>query len=166
MPMWEHLMGAKRAVPYIHRHPKTGHLNYRRRIPATVRPFIKGQPREFVRTLAAHSITDPGAVDRQRAAELEYDVMIAKARKAAVSGVTSAYDALTPTLIAFLADYYYALELQRDEQARWGRSPLKVPYATRDSLEQDYIDSRELLSGYDGIPYILIWGFRDKSKYL
>lgn len=151
-------MGAKRAVPYVHRHPRTGHLNYRRRIPANLRPYIPGKPTEFVRTLAAHSITAPGASERQKAAEHEFEVMLVKARKASAAGVASVYDALTPTLVAFLADYYCSAELTRDEQARWGRPALKVQYASRGDREQDYIDSREMLAGYQSQALNNLWG--------
>ena len=84
--------------------------------------------------------------------------MLAKARKASAAGVVSRYDALTPTLIAFLADYYLSAELTRDEQARWGHPALKVPYVSRDDREQDYIDSREMLSGYQGQALHDLWG--------
>ncbi len=80
-------MGARRAVPYVHKHPKTGHLNYRRRIPTDLRAFVPGRIGEFVRTLGAHSIAAPGAFDRLKAAEHEYAVLIAKARKASVTGI-------------------------------------------------------------------------------
>lgn len=143
-------MGAKRAVPYIHKHPKTGHLNYRRRIPASLRPFVPGRLSEFVRTLGAHSISAPGALERCKAAENEYEVMIAKAHKAAVTGISSPYDTLTPDLITFLADFYLASELSRDEQGRWGRPPPKVPYIPRDDLERDWEASSEMLSAYGG----------------
>lgn len=151
-------MGVRRAVPYIHRHPKTGHLNYRRRIPASVRTFIPGTPREFVRTLSARSITEPGALERQKAAEHEYEVMVAKARKASAAGVTSPYDALTPALIDFLANYYLASELGSDEQLRWGHPALKPRYVGRRDIEQDYIDSREMLSGYEADALRDLWG--------
>lgn len=143
-------MGARRAVPYVHKHPKTGHLNYRRRVPNDLRAFVPGKVGEFVRTLGAHSIAAPGAFDRLKAAEHEYDVMISKARKAAVTGVISAYDTLTPDLIAFLADYYLASELTRDEQGRWGRPAPKVPYVPRDNLERDWEVLRDILSTYGG----------------
>lgn len=151
-------MGARRAVPYVHKHPKTGHLNYRRRTPAALRPYIPGNLTEFVRTLAAHSITSAGALERFKAADHEYEVMLAKARKASVTGTGSRYDALIPTLITFLADYYLASELSRDEQARWGRPLLRVPYVPRDDLEHDWDASREMLSGYEGAALKAHWG--------
>jgi len=143
-------VGARRAVPYVHKHPKTGHLNYRRRVPNDLREFVPGKVGEFVRTLGAHSIAAPGAFERLKAAQHEYDLMIAKARRASVTGITSLYDALTPALIAFLADHYFASELARDEQGRWGRPALKVPYAPRDDLEGDWEASREMLTVYGG----------------
>jgi integrase len=151
-------MGARRAVPYVHKHPKTGHLNYRRRIPASLRPFILRTPSEFVRTLAAHSINSPGAFERLKAAEHEYESMIAKARRASVTGISSPYDTLTPALIAFLSDFYFASELARDEQGRWGRPCLKVPYVPREELEQDWEVSREMLTGYAGEALADYWG--------
>jgi hypothetical protein len=151
-------MGARRAVPYVHRHPKTGHLNFRRRVPAGLRAFIPGRPSEFVRTLAAHSIAAPGALDRLKAAQNEYETMIAKARKASVTGTSSPYDTLSPTLVAFLADHYLATELSCDEEARWGRPLVKVPYVPRENLEQDWEVSREMLSGYAGEALKAHWG--------
>lgn len=72
----------------------------------------------------AHSIASPGAPERLRAAVNEYELGIAKARNASVTGISSLYDALSPTLIAFLADNYLASELSRDEEGRWGRPPV------------------------------------------
>ena len=150
-------MGARRSVPYVHRHPTTGHLNYRRRIPASLKPYVPGKVSEFVRTLSAHSITDPGALDRFKAAASAYDAMIAKARKSKVAGIESLYDPLTPSLITFLADHYLASELARDEQDRWGRPPLKVIYSPREDLEGDWEASREMLSGYAGEALAAHW---------
>jgi hypothetical protein len=151
-------MGARRAVPYIHPHPTTGHLNYRRRVPEGVRPFIPGKPREFVRTLAARTITAPGATERLKAAEYEYELMIAKARKASAAGTTTTHDALTSTLITFLAEHYLAAELASDEQLRWGRPPLKPRFANRADIEQDYEASREMLTGYESEALRDLWG--------
>lgn len=120
-------MGARRAVPYIHCHPKTKILAYRRRIPNDARPFVADHPREFVRSLGARKITAPGLTERIKAAEAEYDLLVAKARTAAATGIAHAHDELTPTLIAFLAENYLAMPLSRDEQVQWGRPPLKVP---------------------------------------
>ena len=150
-------MGARRAVPYVHKHPTTGHLNYRRRIPTGLRAFVPGKLGEFVRTLGAHDIAAPGAFDRLKAAQHEYDVMIAKARKASVTGVSSPYDALTDALISFLADHYLASELKRDEEGRWGRQLPKVPYVPRDHLERDYDASREMLTVYGGADLHAYW---------
>ncbi|HEX7820955.1 MAG TPA: hypothetical protein VF463_10090 [Sphingobium sp.] len=84
--------------------------------------------------------------------------MMAKARKASAAGVTIPYDALTPALIDFLADYYLSAELQADEQLRWGRSSPKPLYVGRPDKEQDYIESREMLSGYRGDALRDLWG--------
>lgn len=151
-------MRRKKAVPYVHPHPKTRHLNYRRRIPASVRPFIPGRPTEFVRTLGARSLLEPGATERLKAADHEYQVMIAKARRASAAGATITYDNLTPALIEFLADFYLASELAADDQLRWGRPPPKPRYASRPDIEQDYEDSREMLSGYQGDALQGLWG--------
>jgi integrase len=137
-------------VPYVLKHPKTGHLNYRRRIPADLKPFVPGSPSEFVRTLGSHNISSPGAVERFRAAHTEYQAMIAKARIAQTTGATPSHDALTPELIRFLADHYLASELARDEETRWGRDPVKVAYVPREDLERDWELSREMLSSYQG----------------
>jgi integrase len=84
--------------------------------------------------------------------------MIAKARRASATGATITHDDLTPALIKFLADYYLATELADDEQMRWGRPPLKPRYASRPDIEQDYEDSREMLSGYRGDALQTLWG--------
>ena len=73
-------MGARRAVPYVPMHPKAGHMNYRKRIPTSLRAFGPGRLGEFVWTIGAHDTAAPGAFDRLKAAQHEYDVMIAKAR--------------------------------------------------------------------------------------
>lgn len=152
-------MGVRRAVPYIHCHPSTGHLNYRRRIPAKLKPFIPGKPGEFVRTLGAHVFTAPGAAERFKAADHEYNVMIAKARKASVAGGTvTTFDNLTPHIIDFLSKYYLSTELASDEQLRWGRPAPKAQYASRRDPEQDYEDSREMLASYDGKALRDLWG--------
>lgn len=150
-------MGARRAVPYVHKHPKTGHLNYRRRVPNDLRAFVPGKVGEFVRTLGAHSIASPGAFDRLKAAENEFDVMIAKARKASATGVILTHDTLTPALIAFLANNYLASELSSDEERRWGRPVPKVPYVCRDDLERDWEVSRKLLTEFNGAGLSNYW---------
>lgn len=73
-------MGAKRAVPYITKHPKTGNLIYRRRIPAGLRDHTPRKSSEFIRSLGAESLFAPGATERLKAAELEYSSIIATAR--------------------------------------------------------------------------------------
>jgi hypothetical protein len=123
-----------------------------------LRPFIPHTPSEFVRTLAAHSIATPGALERFKAADHEYETIIAKARRASVTGISSPYDTLAPALITFLAEYYFAFELARDEEGRWGRPLLKVPYSPREDLEQDWEVSREMLTEYAGGALAEYWG--------
>jgi integrase len=145
-------------VRYLHRHPKTGTLTYRRRVPATLRPHVAGEAGEFVRTLAAREITAPGALDRFKAADREYEAMVARARKSSAAGVAVTFEQLTPDLIQWLADYYLAAELTADEQLRMGYPVLRLPYVGRRDKEQDWEDSREALSRYQGEALRAVWG--------
>lgn len=90
-------MGA--SVKYLHRHPKTGRLSFRRAYPPDLRPHIPGQLVELKRSLEAKMITAPGALDRFRDAAAEYEREARKARKAA----TGTFDRLDEPMIAYLA---------------------------------------------------------------
>ena len=89
-------------VKYLHRHPKTGRLSYRRAYPDELRPYIPNQLSELKRSLGADSIHEPGAMERFQAAAAEYGADVAKARKVA----TRSFDPLDATKIARLVDAF------------------------------------------------------------
>lgn len=149
-------MGSKAAVPYVHRHPKTGHLNYRRRLPEALRSFIPGNPREFVRTLAAHEIGDPGFTERHQAAAIEYDLILARAQKAR-SGDRRVYDELTTTLIDHFAHHYLTTELTVAKYTGNG-PPFKRLYDPRDDRRSDFEESSRALQSSDTVALAEIWG--------
>ena len=90
-------MGA--SVEYLHRHPKTGRLSFRRAFPPLLRLHIPGQPVELKRSLRAKLFTAPGASERFQDAEIEYERVTSTARKAA----SGTFDQLDPPMLAYLA---------------------------------------------------------------
>lgn len=89
-------------MDYLHQDPKTGRLSYRRAFSADLRPYVPKQPVQLKRSLKAVSITAPGAMDRFQAAAAEYDLVVAKARKAA----TRSFDRLDGPKIALLVETF------------------------------------------------------------
>jgi hypothetical protein len=110
-------MGA--SIDHLQRHPATGRLSFRRAIPADLRPFVPGEPREIKRSLAATRIDAPGALDRYRAASAEYDRLVAIATKAA----HGTFDPLDDARMAWIAETFRATVLAKDEAQRRSGNP-------------------------------------------
>ncbi len=99
------------AVEYVRR-LKSGRLEYRRAFPAPLRPFVGS--REWVRSLGARSVTEPGALVRYEAANAEYERTATLARKS----LAGAYDDLDAPRIAWLAQEFETDFLAQDEARR------------------------------------------------
>jgi integrase len=80
----------------------SGRLSYRRVYPPELRKYIAAlghKPTELKRSLKASRLTDPGAAERYRAAEAEWQAIVDQATKLA----TGTYDKLDAPKIAYLA---------------------------------------------------------------
>ncbi|MBA3670129.1 MAG: hypothetical protein H0W71_08735 [Sphingomonas sp.] len=101
-------------MKYLHA-DKNGRLLFRRTFPEALRPWIPGQKRELVRTLAAKSIDALGAIDRYRRALDEFKKCVAAAKKAAAG----TFDNLDAPTIAYLAEAFFVESLESDDASRW-----------------------------------------------
>jgi integrase len=129
-------------VTYVHAHPQTGRLFYRRAFAPAIRPYVSTGRLEVKRSLGASTLTR-GARARYEAAEAEYERLVAQAERKA----SGTFDDLTEPVIVFMADQYKMTELVCDERARKGLAAPVRPYETRKALEDDYIESRAMLFG-------------------
>jgi len=136
-------------LPYLHEHPKSGVLYYRRVIPGPLRPFIttgSGKPLTEIKvSLRCRAITDSGGHDRYNAAHKNAEARLTLAQKR----VAKQYDRLDAPLIQYLADTFLQRHLEIDEASRWRLAPEAFPFETRQDREGDYEASRELLEEYD-----------------
>lgn len=136
-----------------------GRLYYGRRFPTELVAYIpakkgRGEGREFFKkSLRAKTINDPGAMDRLRAAQTEFDEICEKAKRAA----TRTYDHLTDELIGFLADTYRRDLLADDDNMRWKRPMGPASYVTRGSPEEVYEECRSMLEDYDTEGLVAYW---------
>ncbi|MBC2665684.1 tyrosine-type recombinase/integrase [Novosphingobium flavum] len=106
---------------------KSGILSYRRKFPKELVQLIPsssptGRGRiEYKKSLHARSLNEPGAMDRYRAAERDFENIVAAARKAEVAGHKRAlgnYDELDAPTIAILAERYRVEALASDDARR------------------------------------------------
>jgi integrase len=114
-------------VKYVQALP-SGRLQYRRAFPDELRPFI-GQG-EFIRSLRARSMDEPGAMDRYRSASAEYERLVAVARKAA----EGRFDGLPPERIEWLAASYVHERLAHDDETRFDRDDSRFELETLPSF--------------------------------
>lgn len=136
-----------------------GILVYRRKFPRALVPHIPsrsptGRGRvELKVSLRAKSLSTPGATERLRAAQAEFDAIVEVARRRA----NHSYDVLTDALVDFLAQTYKHDLLDGDDAIRWGRRPAPATYASRGAPEEVYDDCREMLEDYDASGLVAYW---------
>jgi len=85
----------------------SGRLSFRRVFPPELRAHIAAmgiKSTELKRSLGANRLTEGEAAQRYRAAQAEWDAIVAQATKMA----TKAYDRLNPPMIAYLAATLHA----------------------------------------------------------
>jgi hypothetical protein len=140
-------------VKNIERDPRTGRLSYRKAYPAKLRPFIPGGLLELKVSLGATSLTECGVLEKfQQSAKIHAD-NAALAQKIA----SGAFDSIDAGTVAYIAATYVARELEADDNAQWG-AEVKRGYLPRADLEQDYIDSRDMLREKDQNGLVALWG--------
>lgn len=100
---------------YLHTHPKTKGLYFRRGFPAPLRPYILGNRTELKVTLGSKSVLTPGVAEKFWAASSEYDNLYARAVKLK----EGAFDRLEESDILRLAEVYHREALEEDDAARW-----------------------------------------------
>lgn len=98
-------------LPYVRRLP-SGRLEYRRSFPEPLRSQLG--KRELIVSLQATSLADLGAMDRYRAANDNYERLVATARKTA----KGQFDDLDRPRMAWLVATYEAAFLAADDAAR------------------------------------------------
>lgn len=148
-----------RVVDYLQADRKSGILSYRRKFPTELVAFIpsaspKGRGRvEMKVSLRSPDINAPGTLDRYLAVERDYVAVVERAQKLA----SGSYDRIEAPLIQYLATTYVHNQLALDEAGRWGRPGPDFNYASRPAPEDDYIECRELLAGYDSAGLVTFW---------
>ena len=137
----------------LEKDPRTGRLSYRKAYPAKLRPFIPGGLIELKVSLGATLLAERGALEKfQQSAKIHAD-NVALAQKIA----SGAFDSIDAGTIAYIAATYIARELEADDKAQWG-AEVKRGYLPRADLEQDYIDSRDMLREKDQKGLVALWG--------
>ena len=131
---------------------RTGRLSYRKAYPKKLLPFIPGGLLELKVSLGATSLTECGVLEKfQQSAKIHAD-NVALAQKIA----SGAFDSIDAGTIAYIAATYVARELEADDKAQWG-AEVKRGYLPRADLEQDYIDSRDMLRKKDQKGLVALW---------
>jgi integrase len=115
-------------VGYVKADTRSGVLIYRRRFPLELVPFIPladgaGLGRKELRvSLQGRTMDDPGVSVRWQNAKAEFDEIVQLARAAeevARKKGEGQFDAVTPPLIAYLAEAFRQETLENDDTARW-----------------------------------------------
>jgi integrase len=151
-------------VDYLIPDKKSGRLIYRRRFPQELIPYIPSRdPRargrsEFKASLHATSLNAPGAMERYKAIEFEYEDIVAKARKRAAGQ----FDDLDARTIAIIAAGVVHDGLTVDDEVRLTPAPVerKRERATimAQTSEADLAECRELRAIGDVERMIELWG--------
>lgn len=124
--------------PYLHIHPKTKGLYFRRTFPARLRPHILSSLTELKVSLESKTVLDAGVAERFWAASREYDVLYARALKTK-DGV---FDRLEDHDIIYLAKVFEQEALADDEASRWAPEERNIYNSVAEQLSAQGI-------GYD-----------------
>lgn len=145
-------------VDYLRTDP-SGILIYRRKFPRELVRHIPGRSLsgsgrvEFKKSIRAKSLNDPGAMDRYRSVQEEFQRIVEEAQRL----VTRSYDALDDQIVEFLAQSYRRDLLKDDDDRLWKRPFDHATYETRGSPEEVYEECREMLEEHDAVGLVRYW---------